>query len=59
MWNLFYFVGVMSVKKKLKRMRKAKEAKLGIQSYIEDDKVDADEKTPKKEEIMQSLLCTN
>lgn len=48
---------VMSVKKKLKRMRKAKEAKLGIQSYIEDDKVDADEKTPKKEEIMQSLLC--
>lgn len=47
----------MSVKKKLKRMRKAKEAKLGIQSYNEDEKDDVDEKTTKKDEIMQSLLC--
>ncbi|XP_051165442.1 uncharacterized protein LOC127284169 isoform X2 [Leptopilina boulardi] len=48
---------IMSVKKKLKRMRKAKEAKLGIQSYNEDEKDDVDEKTTKKDEIMQSLLC--
>lgn len=57
------FLAVIVVKKKLRRMLRAKEAKLGLQSCIEDVKNekddDDDEKVSVETKALRSLLCND
>ena len=58
LFDSIFSVGVMSVKKKLQRIRKAKEAKLDLQAQTENTQnEEIYDKQYKKKEVMQTLIC--